>query len=235
MNFVFVLFFRIVVFVLSIGGIGSGIAGLVLNRKKKTMLKSVFVVLIVLPFILPFTTYMSGTFRKAPLNSDCLNNISTAIKNVENVKGEDYFLKEITYLNDSSALSVDFNRVDSCTITLLQDINSLDASDVLDEYIFIDEIFGKKEETSNGVFVCSAVWSDRNSPYEVVVHCGYDGSIFYDDLNGNVYRIDYYISRNSDKILGFVYAPPIIGYCDLAEVINPEQGFVMVGDEWVEC
>ncbi len=235
MNMVFVLFLRIVVIVLSIGGIGSGIAGLVLTRKKKTMLKSVFVVLIVLPFMLPFTTYMSGTFRKAPLKSDCLNDISTAIKNVENVKGEDYFLNEITYLNDSSALSADFNRVDSCTITLLQDINSLDASDVLDEYTFIDEIFGKKEEISNGVFVCSAVWSDRNSPYEVVVHCGYDGTIFYDDLNGNVYRIDYYVSRNSDKILGFVYAPPIIGYCDLAEIINSEQGFVMVGDEWVEC
>ncbi len=233
MSFVGVVFFRMIVAVLSIGGIGGGIAGLILTRKKKIPYKAFFIILLVLPFVLPYTTYMSGTFRKPPINSDCLKDISIAIKDTETVKGEDYYLNEITYINSSPKLSAGFNRVDSCTIALLSDVDSVDDIDVSEAFMFIDGILGKRTETSNGVFVYSPVLSDRNSPYEVVVHSGYDGIIIFDDLNGNVYRIDYYISRISDTICGFVYAPPIIGNCDLAELINSEQGVIREGDCWV--
>lgn len=209
------LFFKIVLFGIYAVLFSIGIKGILrIEEGKSSRGKYKYIFFIVLPIVLILSSYFSGCYRSAPVDGESLNEIAIAIKTRENEKGQDYYTNEITYFGGKDYTSSSRTPY-KCKVQLLEDKPQVRTSGFLD----------KEVTTDMGTFVCTPISSDRYSSFEVVLHDGYDGSIWFYDSDDNVYFIDYGISRFSDLFCGLIYAPPVFGKCDIANLIKTKQGY----------
>lgn len=210
-----VFFVKCLIFLVLTICILRGINGL-LKSSKKTNIK--YIALIVFPFFILLSMYFSGLYRIPPVNERNLEELAIAIENVENKKGDNYFLNEVTYY-ENVPYSNSFNAINLCTITLIDD------EVTQNNLTTIEKIFSREFNTSKGEFVCSPLYSSRQDPFEVVIHDYYTGYIYYLANSGRNYIIEYDISRLIDLFLGVIYAPPVWGSSDFSELIGNFQGY----------
>ena len=205
------MFFKIIYTPCMIAVMCTGIVGLVKSKKTGTnKKKSVF--MIVIAGVLLFSTYFSGCFyRVAPFNKETLNDIAVAIEKEENENGDDYFENPKGFRKAVTSLvgyGCKIHRVENSTTN---------------QHGFLYNVFSKEYETPYGKFYCTPLFSDGGYGS---LHCGYFGFVEFIDSAGNIYRLDYDVTRYVDVLLGPFYAIPYFGNLDLAKVINEEQAYI---------
>lgn len=207
-----VLFLKVILYVIYAIVFCIGVIGVIRCRKNQPSEKPhKYLILAFVPIILLLSTYFSGFYRMSPIDIHSADDIASVVKSIENEKGNNYFLNEITYADENN----------SCYLTVCL----VDDSYIQPKQNFAEKFLTKEKTTDNGEFIFCPISSDRYNSFEIVLHNGYSGDIYYFSSDGRKYLINYSVSRKIDKILGLVYAPPIIEKFDIADIIKQNNGY----------
>lgn len=192
-----------------------GIVGMVryhIKNGKDKKKKAFFYLLLILPVLLNYSMYLSGSSRRNPVSQNEVEKIAAVIEEKADEKGADYFKYPVSF-SRKDTYGDGFAYVYECEVTAYAN-KQLSASS--------DSLFTQREKAlPNGIkYCCSRIYSNRDS---VFLHSGYNGTIEYLTPAGAHYSVSYCISRKIDLRIGFLYAPPVFGECGVSGLIKTEK------------
>ena len=167
-----------------------GLIGLLKKAKKKKR----FIALLIIPIILVYTMYFSGYLRRSPLTE---RNMQEIIE-VYQALGE----------ADSQSLQSEGGKI---KFGLRLRNGSFEEETAPDSFIYrvIEKMFSKTGEIDGRKYLIEGTYSDKGDYWEAACHDGYIGVVYIQLDDFHYLSMDYKISRNIDKWLGFFYAPPV--------------------------
>lgn len=167
-----------------------GFVGIVRRSENKKQ----FVVLLIIPILLTYSMYFSGSFRRAPFGEE---NVQELIKIVS-----------ASYDSEEGLCGSAENGVIEYTGFIHEGkLDSLYSYNLMDN--LIDSLFSHKGIYNDMAYYIGPASSDKGGYWTSSCHVGYNGTIAVQIDNNHYLEMHYKISRGIDKCLGFFYAPPL--------------------------
>jgi hypothetical protein len=166
----------------------TGLIGLL----RKSAKKKVYIALMVIPLVLVYTMYFSGSNRIAPLTKKNIQEI------IEIASAYDYSEGYFKGSAENGVIVYEgyFHE------------GNMSEKQHLSEFPWIP--FSRKGKCNDKQYYITSVSSDKGGFWEASCHVGYFGKVFI-QLDGEHYLyFTYAIERKIDKYLGFFYAPPLL-------------------------
>lgn len=181
---------RIIVAVILIAMFVTAIVGLV----KKSPKKKTCIVFLIVPVLLVYTMYFSGSFRKAPFDEQNIAEIIEMAKTPNDKDGsfhgsaENGIVEYTGYIQNGKL----YGDEDEFFLDRL-----------------VDKLFSRTGTYDGRAYYIDPASSDKGPHWEASCHDGYVGRIAIQLDDEHYIDFSYKISRKIDNLLGFFYAPPL--------------------------